>query len=199
MKLYIIAGRPCSGKTTIAYKLGLKSGLKVLYLDVFAHEMVAASNESTLELYKWKKNSLYDILNDNPLNLLNDYIKSYKELFPLLLNELKHKYNEDLILESSIFLPEFVLELSREFDIYVQYIKTTDEYVNERYVERDYVKELLKKSNGKNVVNNLLERDKLFAKLLYEQAESACYPIFNIESDKDYDILLKKLYIDFAF
>ena len=36
MKLYLLGGRPCSGKTTLAYNLGNIHGIDVEYLDVFA-------------------------------------------------------------------------------------------------------------------------------------------------------------------
>ncbi|WP_425448519.1 hypothetical protein [Dethiothermospora halolimnae] len=52
MKLYLLGGRPCSGKTTFAYHLGEKFGIKVWYLDVFAYEHIEASTIETPSIYR---------------------------------------------------------------------------------------------------------------------------------------------------
>jgi len=36
MELYLLGGRPCSGKTTLSYYLGQKHKIEVKYLDVFS-------------------------------------------------------------------------------------------------------------------------------------------------------------------
>ncbi len=197
MKLYIIGGRPCSGKTTIAHKLGLKSGLEVIYGDLFALAMVHTSDSTNQELLKWKNQALIDILQDDPNKLAIDYINFHKELNPLILKELLSKGNKDLILEGTNFLPEFVKELEKHFDVEVQYIKTSDDFVNEKYVTRDYVIELLKHDNGQNALLNLLERDRLYSKYMYKSAHENNYDVFeimdNIDFEKLFSILLKNM------
>ena len=46
MELFLLGGRPCSGKTTLSYYLGQKYKIEVKYLDVFAQKCI---NESTIE------------------------------------------------------------------------------------------------------------------------------------------------------
>ena len=60
MKIYLLGGRPCSGKTTIAYKLGQKYNIDVKYLDVYAQKLIDNSTPKTPNIVKVKSVSRHN-------------------------------------------------------------------------------------------------------------------------------------------
>lgn len=187
MKLYVISGRPCSGKTTFAKRLGEMHNIDVMYLDVFAQEMCQKADNEASELYKWKTKDIVDILQDDPSKLCDDYLSFYEELFPKFHEHIKKKEFDNLIVESSMLLPKYVKMLEDTFDVKVVYLETTDELVNDIYPKRDYSLELAKTSKGKKALSNLLKRDSLFAKMIYSNALEIGYKIMKINDVSKFD------------
>ena len=187
MKLYILGGRPCSGKTTYAYHLGKRNNVEVMYLDVFAHEQSQQASDIDSQLYKWKTVDMIDILQDDPKKLFNDYLLFYEELFPMFLDYIMNSDKESLIIESSMLLPKYVKLLEKEFEVQVTYLQTTDEFVRTTYPKRDYALEMLKSEKGEKALHNLLERDVIFSKYLYEQAIEYGYNIIKINRESEFE------------
>ena len=193
MKLYVIAGRPCSGKTTFAYNIGNRNNIEVMYLDVFANEEAQKATTDKPELYKWKTMDLVDILQDNPKTLLKDYLSFYRELFPLFLDFLRNKTTKELIIESAMLLPQYVKLLEEEFDTKAVYLRSSDDFVKDVYPKRDYAIEMMKTKKGKTALKNLLERDSLFATKLYADAEKIGYTVMNIKNTHDFDVVFPEV------
>lgn len=187
MNIYVIGGRPCSGKTTFAYRLGKKSNIKVLYLDVFAHEEALKSSDESPELFKWKTKDMLDILQDKPSKLFIDYLNFYEELFPIFLDYIRTLQIEILIIESAMLLPKYVKILEESFNVKVVYLYTTDDFVKSVYPNRDYALDLVKRVNGEKALNHLLQRDILFSNHLYKSAEDYGYKIIKIDHESGFE------------
>lgn len=194
--LYIVSGRPCSGKTSMVYRLSQNHSLHPEYLDVFAASVVDKSDESTPEIFRWKGWDLVKILNKEPEVLFHEYIGYYEELMPMVLQYLKNHEENTIILESSFFLPEHIKRLSIEFNVNSIFMKTLDEFVRKEYVKRDYAIALAEQEGGSKSLENLLNRDVLFAKHMYNQAEKEGFEILDIKGADDfnraYDYLSEK-------
>lgn len=199
MKLYIIGGRPCSGKTTFAHRLGELTKYKVHYLDVFAWEQVEQSTSDQKQCYKWKTNEMVVILQENPEQLCEDYIAFYDEIFPALIPFLKNSNDEVLILESAMLLPKYIKQLQTQFACEVVYLKTSDEFVRDVYPLRDYAKGMITTKKGEIALENLLQRDSLFASKLYEEAAKLDYTIIDCSQKgftESFEIISKHFKLD---
>lgn len=60
-------------------------------------------------------------------------------------------------------MPKFINTLKESFDVLICYLVTNDTSVRERYFKRDYAKEILTQANGEEALENLLQRDTIFA------------------------------------
>ena len=185
MKLYLFGGRPCSGKTTLAYNLGQLHNIEVWYLDVFAQKCIEKATIETPHIYEWKNKDMIEILQKEPNVLFKEYVNFYEELFPLLLEELESVDERSLILEGSILLPKFIDILREKYDVKICYMLTDDEFVKEKYIKRDYAQDMITKPKGKVALNNLLERDSLFAKYILDEVNKYSLPNRTINSDSD--------------
>jgi len=185
MELYLLGGRPCSGKTTLSYYLGQKHKIEVRYLDVFAQKCIDESTIDTPNIYRWKDNDLVEVLQKNPSILFNEYIGFYEEIFPQLIDELDSIKDKKIILEGSIFLPKFIDVLKEKYDVNICYLVTYDDFVKEKYIKRDYVQDMLTKPNGEIAVANLLIRDSIFANYLSNEIEKYSLPRIDIKSGND--------------
>lgn len=193
MKLFLIGGRPCSGKTTLSFKLGMKHNIGVDCLDVFAQELINQSTEDYPNMYKWKDTNLIEMLQKEPKEQYGDYIKTYEEMLPFLLKAIDISEKKELILEGSILLPKFVEVFKRSHDIKICYLLTDDAFARERYFSRDYVQNMLNKPNGKKALNNLLLRDSLFSGYINDEIKKFALPKIVIHADDDVETNLKRL------
>lgn len=162
-KLFVISGRPCSGKTSMTYKLSLAFNIHAEYLDVLAAKVVDSSKQETPELYRWKDWDLVSILSKEPDILFQKYLVFYGELLPFVIEFIKDHLEDSLILESAFFLPKHIKALAKEFEVTAIFMKTSDAFVRQHYVKRDYVMEMIKQEKGRKSVENLLLRDALYA------------------------------------
>lgn len=185
MNLYLLGGRPCSGKTTTAYYLGEKHKLTVWYVDVFAQKYIDESTSQTPFTYEWKTTEMVNILQAKPEILFENYVKSYEEIFPLFLKDLEESGIDNLILEGSLLLPKFINTLKERFDTKVCYLISDDDFVKERYVQRDYVQDMLTKPQGELALKNLLKRDSIFAKYILSEIEKYSLPSLKLDYDTD--------------
>lgn len=198
MKLYLLGGRPCSGKTTLSYHLGQKHNIEVKYLDVFAQKCIDEATEATPNIYRSKNRELTDVLQKDPNILFDEYVEFYEEMFPLLLNELASYEKSELILEASILLPKFIDYLTELYDVKICYLVTDDEFVKERYVKRDYVEHILTMPNGEIALKNLLERDSIFAKYILDEIKRYELPKIHVKSEDDIESAMNSLEKIFA-
>lgn len=194
-ELFIIAGRPCSGKTSLTYKLSQKYKIHAEYLDVFAAKAVDQATKDSPELYRWQGWQMVSILSKDPKVLFKEYQGFYRELYPLVEDFILDRKEEQLILESSFFLPEHVKKLQGLFDVRVIYLKTSDDFVRERYVKRDYAVAMAQEDGGQQALENLLQRDRIFADYMYRQAQLNGYEIINLSNDQDFE----RLYNDLSY
>ncbi|MCM1989079.1 hypothetical protein [Oceanirhabdus seepicola] len=193
MELYLLGGRPCSGKTTLSYYLGQKHKIEVRYLDVFAQKCINESTIDTPNIYRWKDKDLVDVLQKKPDILFNEYLGFYEEMFPMLFDELDSIKEKKVILEGSIFLPKFIDTLKEKYDVNICYLVTDDDFVKEKYIKRDYVQDMLTKPNGEIAVTNLLERDSIFANYIANEIEKYSLPRIHIKSGNDIEKELSAL------
>lgn len=119
MKLFLIGGRPCSGKTTLAYKLGKKYNMDVTNLDEFTRECINNSTDENPNMYRWKNLNLNELLQKEPLELFCEYVRTYEEMLPSLLRAINKSKMNVSILEGSILLPKLVINTNGdiEFDL----------------------------------------------------------------------------------
>jgi len=82
-------------------------------------------------------------------------------------------------------LPKFIDALKEKYDVNICYCVTDDDFVKEKYIKRDYVQDMLTKPNGEIAVENLLERDSIFAKYLSNEIEKYSLPRVYIKSGND--------------
>lgn len=193
MRLYLLGGRPCSGKTTLAYNLGKKYNIDVEYLDVFAQECINKSTPKTPNIYRWKNKDIVEVLQKNPRVLFDEYIRFYEEVFPLFIKHLERLEQDQIILEASLLLPKFTDVLKESFEITVCYLITDDDFVREQYLKRDYVIEMISKPKGREALNNLLERDSLFAKYINSELEKYLLPSLQIKTEVDIKVNIKNI------
>jgi len=193
MKLLLIGGRPCSGKTTLASQLGKKYNIHVNHLDLFAQECINNSTEQNTYLYTWKDSNLVELLQKEPVELFSDYVKTYEEMLPFLLKAIEMSEEKASILEGSILLPKFIDELKKSHDVKICYLVTDDAFVRERYYSRDYVQDMLKNPNGKKAADNLLNRDSIFSEYIMDEIEKYAFPKIMIHVDNAPETMLKRL------
>jgi 2-phosphoglycerate kinase len=191
MKLFLLGGRPCSGKTTLASRIGKKYSITVDYLDVFAQRCINNSDEDNPNIFRWKNRDLIDVLHKEPMELFFDYLNMYEEMLPFLFEHINSIKKDIVILEGSILMPKFLSQFKEKYEIKVCYLLTDDSFVRERYVKRDYVLEMLKKNTGKKALDNLLERDSIFAKYLVDEIKEFNLPKINIDENISIEDTLK--------
>ncbi len=68
-------------------------------------------------------------------------------------------------------------------------MRTSNDFVNEKYVKRDYAIAMTKQEDGRQALDNLLYRDVLFAEHMYQQAENEGFKILDINDDDDFEII----------
>ncbi len=198
MKLFLIGGRPCSGKTTLAKKLGEKWNTDVIHLDEFALKCIANSTTDNPNIYKWKNMDLLELFQEDPLVLFHEYLRTYEEMLPFLLNAINRSDNKISILEGTILLPEFINEFKKSHDVKICYLATDDAFVRGRYHSRAYAQEMLKNPYGKKAVNNLLRRDSIFSEYLNDEIAKHALPKIVIHEDDDIEIAQKSLELIFG-
>lgn len=190
MKLFLLGGRPCSGKTTLADMLGKKHFIDVVHLDEFAQKCILNSTEENPNTHIWKNTKLIELLQNTPEKLLNLYLKTYEEMQSHLQREIDNSDKNALILEGSILLPKFVEDLKKKHEISCCYLLADDDFVRERYYKRDYVLKMLEETNGIQAIKNLLERDSLFSEYINNEIKKYCSPRLMINSEKTIESVL---------
>ena len=185
MKIFLLGGRPCSGKTTIAYQLGQKYNIDVKYLDVYAQELIDNSTPKTPNIFSWKGISLTQAMNGSPEVLFDTYLKAYDEMIPFFLDMISKLESKKIILEGSILTPKFVSLLEKQYDTQVCYLLTDDNFVREQYIKRDYAQNMIKEVDGKQSLENLLERDSIFAKYIIKEIKKYNYPSLEIHNKSE--------------
>jgi len=193
MKLFLLGGRPCSGKTTLAYKLSKKHNIDVNYLDEFTQECINKSTADNPNLYKWKSMNLIELLQKDPHELFYEYVKTYEEMRPSLLKIIDKSKTNALILEGSILLPKFIDDFKKDHEIRVCYLFTDDDFVKERYFRRDYVVDMLGDAKGNIAISNLLERDSFFSEYINNEIEKYALPKLVINANDDIELAINKL------
>jgi 2-phosphoglycerate kinase len=193
MKLFLIGGRPCSGKTTLSFQLGRKHNIHVEHLDLFAQGCINQSTENYPNMYRWKVADLVELLQKESGKLFSDYLKIYEEMLPFLLKAIDVSEKKELILEGSILLPKFVEMFKKNHDVKICYLLTDDAFARERYFSRDYVQNMLNKPNGKKALNNLLLRDSLFSGYINDEIKKFALPKIVIHAYDDVEKNLKRL------
>jgi len=193
MKLFLLGGRPCSGKTTLANRLGKKYHIEVYSLDEFVQDCINHSNEENILLYRWKSLNIIELLQDEPINLFNDYIRIYEIILPDLLQTINTSKRNALLLEGSILLPQFIDYFKKQHDVRVCYLDTHDDFVTEKYLEREYAFNMLKSKNGQIAIKHLLERDSIFAQFINNEIEKNAFTKLMIDADSDIESVLRKL------
>ncbi|WP_425448518.1 hypothetical protein [Dethiothermospora halolimnae] len=133
------------------------------------------------------------MLQKEPQILFNEYIELYEALFPLLIKELDTVEDEKIILEGSILLPKFIEKLKEKHDVEICYMITDDNFVNKKYIKRDYVQEMLTKLNGEIALKNLLARDQIFAKYILDELEKHPFIKIHMEADNGFEGYFIKL------
>lgn len=193
MKLLLIGGRPCSGKTTLANQLGEQHNIAVDHLDVFAQECIDHSSKDNPNIYSWKNMDLVEMFQKDPNELFREYVKTYEDMLPFLMNTIVMSDKKVSILEGSILLPKFIDKFKKSHEVKICYLVTNNDFVRERYYRRGYVQDMLKKPNGKKAVNNLLLRDSLFSEYVNDEIEKHALPKIVIYADADFEVALKSL------
>ena len=193
MKLFIIGGRPCSGKTTLAYKLSKKYNIDVNHLDEFTQECINHATEENQYMYRWKNSNLIELLQKEPHVLFYEYVKTYEEMLHSLLKAFDHSKMKVSILEGSILLPKIINDFKKSHEIRVCYLVTDDDFVKERYFRRDYVVDMLGEPKGNIAIRNLLERDSIFSEYINNEIEKYALPKLVINTDDDIELVFNKL------
>jgi len=193
MKLFLLGGRPCSGKTTLAGKLGEKWNIDVIHLDEFARECIDKSTADHPNMHRWKAGNLIKLLQKDPAVLLNEYINTYVEMLPFLLRKIDASAKQAAILEGAMLLPGFIDAFKNKHVVNTCYLVTDDAFVREKYYGRDYVQDMLKKQGGINAVKSLLERDSLFAGYMSDEVEKYALPTISIKSNDSIELTLSRL------
>lgn len=193
MKLFLLGGRPCSGKTTLADKLGEKLNIDVIHLDEFARDCIDNSTADHPNIHRWKECNLVELLEKEPANLLCDYINTYEEMLPFLLRKIDASAKQAAILEGAMLLPGLIDAFKNKHVIKTCYLQTDDAFVFEKYCRRDYVQDMIKKPEGKKAVDNLLGRDSLFAGYISDEIEKYALPKLFIHSNDTIELTLSHL------
>jgi len=193
MKLFLLGGRPCSGKTTLAGKLGEKWNIDVIHLDEFARECIEKSTADHPNMHRWKAGNLVKLLRKDPAILMSEYIDTYTEMLPFLLGKIDASTTQVAILEGAMLLPGFIHAFKNKHVVKTCYLQTDDAFVFEKYYSRDYVQDMLTKTNGKKAVENLLGRDSLFGGYISDEVEKYALPMIPIKSNDSIELTLSRL------
>ncbi len=191
MKLYVIAGRPCSGKTTLTARLSNVFNIEAMYLEVFCHEKTVSAKPDNEIMYKWKDFNLVKALDQEPNILFLEYLKYYDELFPMLLNHLKTLDKKSLVIEGAIILPKYIGELKKHFEVNYLYLELADEIVDLKYRLRNYAIDLAKTKEGEIALERLIKRDVLFAKYIKDECQKGNHKLISITSESEFERLFE--------
>lgn len=171
-RVYIVGGGPAAGKSTIAQALSRKYKFDYLKADdlVGEHQQEAAERKFPVNNYI---NSLPEDKQQLELIRLSGQqeIARQKELFFILLKELRKRQFSNLILEGNCLFPKLLIKYF-EHDYIGVWLVPTYQFQKKIYPERSWVPKLLKQSDDPDLVlKNWLYRDREFNKEVLRQVK----------------------------
>jgi hypothetical protein len=184
-QIYIIGGGPGAGKSSVAETLSKKYHIPFWKTDNFVgeHQQVAADKKYPVNNYIASVNE-----DEQPLELIklsaNQELERQKELFFVLLKDLRKKEFDQVIIEGNCLLPDLVTERF-EYPYRAVWIVPTEEFQRKTYPKRPWVPELLKQAEKPDLLlETWITRDKQYNDRVVEQAHARQLAYLEIDGHK---------------
>ncbi len=174
-----LGGSPCSGKSTIADRLGKQFGLRVYHVDEAFNEYVRRiSPERHPVTHKWANSPWQDLWMQPHDVLLGEAVAAYSEQFELILEDLHALPGTGPVLaEGTALLPGRVRPLlSRPQQ--ALWMVPMESFQREMYPKRgDWVHEILATCDDPEAaLQNWMDRDVAFARWVADEAAARDLP-----------------------
>lgn len=171
--IYYIGGSPCSGKSTVAEVISQKYNLYYFKVDDFLDKYTEMGAEKGKPICSKQKSMTPDqIWMRNPMELKNEEVQFYGEIFEFIMDDIKSVEGKNrIITEGAAFLPSLMQICNIDRKHYVN-ITSTPEFQISHYKERPWVSYVLEGCSDKEkAFINWMNRDILFADEVREQCK----------------------------
>lgn len=186
MRVFIIGGSPCSGKSTIAESLSKKYGLGYFKVDDRLDTYTRMGAEAGYPICKKQiEMSAEQIWMRAPEVQCEEELMFYEEIFPYILDDLaKLDSDRGVITEGAAYLPQLMKQINIPGSEYIAVIPT-ESFQIYHYSKREWVRHVLAQcSDPEKAFQNWMERDILFAKEVAQQCSSWNYEILTNNADR---------------
>lgn len=177
MKLYIMGGSPCSGKSTIAEALAETHGLHYFKVDDHLDRyMKLAAQDGKSVCSQVAELSPEQIWMRDPTVQCEEELMIYEEIFEYVLGDLQQlDCEKGIITEGAAYLPELAKQLGVPFRRYLS-VTPTKEFQLFHYAKREWVPYALEGcSNQTKAFENWMNRDILFAQAVQQKCKELGY------------------------
>lgn len=177
MKLYIIGGSPCSGKSTVAEAIAARWGLTYFKVDDHLDRYLQkAAEEGKPACAAVQGMSPEQIWMRDAHEQCREELKIYEEIFGYVWQDIASlDAPEGIITEGAAYLPSLVKQLGIPPEKYLS-ITPAKAFQLHHYSKREWVPYVLAGcSNQEKAFANWMERDALFAVAVQQQCDRCGY------------------------
>jgi shikimate kinase len=169
-KVFWVGGSPCSGKSTIADKLGKKYSLRVYHADDHFPDHVQRANPNKQPLLAALKKMNWDEIFMRPVNMqVEEVFAIYREESEFILDDLSALIGkEPIIAEGAAFTPENLMPFLQNRSNAVWIVPTPD-FQRAHYERREWLQHILNQCrHPEQAYENWMERDAEFARQIIQ-------------------------------
>lgn len=185
--IYWIGGAACAGKSTLAQMYAEKYELELYSCDEYFEEhLKRISVVEQPAMYKVSTMNPNEAFYTREINeQLEVYIQSFKEDFSFVIDDLRKKTDQPIVVEGNQLLPSLVLPyLSNNHKAI--WIIPTENFQREYYMKRSWIENILKNTEDSEVAfDNWMKRDALFANLVYQEASNLGLRVLLVDGRKN--------------
>lgn len=198
LKRIWIGGSPCSGKSTIAERLGASLDLPVYHADNYFDQHAQRADISSVfkRINSWSPQQIF--IRDTG-EMLADFIALGHEEFPMILDDLK-SYKNGVVIEGCALLPELISPLIDNQNTAL-YLLPTESFQRFHYAQRPWINNILEQTlDPSKAWENWRARDALYTEVVKKQAEQFDLPTLTVDEtlsqDSAYNLVESRLSID---
>lgn len=197
---YILAGSPCSGKSTIAERLSTQFQLPYYKLDDHQGEHLSRCRPerqpvmSKFAQMDWNKIWLRPV----PQQVQEEF-EYYRELFEFILQDLAGcERTRPMLLEGVGFLPELIGPGNPQTQRVVFMVPDL-EFQTRHYEQRPWIRDILRACDDpRQAFDNWMMRDHLFGQEVLRQAQAAGYRTLLVDGSRGIDELYEQVKAHFG-
>ncbi|MFY0759698.1 hypothetical protein AB1K32_12540 [Metabacillus dongyingensis] len=185
--VYWIGGSACAGKSTLAQMYAEKYQLELYSCDEhFNEHLKSISVKEQPAMYKVSTMNPNEAFYTRGIDeQLKVYIRSFKEDFSFVINDLNKRCDKPIVVEGNQILPSLVLPYLNKKHKAI-WIIPTESFQRENYRKRNWINTVLSETNDPDVsFNNWMTRDALFAKFVLQEANDLNLNVLSIDGKKD--------------